>query len=62
MTEHNIVNEGQDGIIIETESASYNNKKNLIDSEKSIEEVIDVKIKDQITIDDLNKKYKRKRI
>jgi len=60
LTEHNIVNEGQDGIIIETESASYNNKKNLIDSEKSIEEVIDVKIKDQITIDDLIKNIKEK--
>jgi len=59
-TEHNIVNEKQNGIIIETEIASYNNKKKLIDSEKSIEEVIDVKIKDQITIDDLIKNIKEK--
>ncbi len=36
-TEHNIVIEEQNGIIIETESASYNNKKKLIDSEKSID-------------------------
>jgi peptidyl-prolyl cis-trans isomerase SurA len=59
-TEHNIVVEEQDGIIIETESASYNNKKKLIDSEKSIDEVADVKIKDQITIDDLIKNIKEK--
>ena len=59
-TEHNIVVEEQDGIIIETESASYNNKKKLIDSEKSIDEVADVKIKDQITIDDLIKNIKKK--
>jgi parvulin-like peptidyl-prolyl isomerase len=59
-TEHNIVIEEQNGIIIETESASYNNKKKLIDSEKSIEKVIEVKIKDQITIDDLIKNIKEK--
>jgi len=59
-TEQNIVVEEQEGIIIETESASYNNKKKLIDSEKSIEETIDVKIKDQITIDDLIKNIKEK--
>ncbi len=57
-TEHNTVIEEQDGIIIEAESASYNNKKKLIDSERSIEEVIDVKIEDQITIDDLIKNIK----
>ena len=59
-TKHNIVIEEQGGIIIETESASYNNKKKLVDSEKSIEEVIDVKIKNQITIDDLIKNIKEK--
>jgi len=59
-TENNIVNENQDGIIIETESASYNNKKKLIDSEKSIKEAIDVIIEDQITIDDLIKNIKKK--
>jgi peptidyl-prolyl cis-trans isomerase SurA len=59
-TEHKIVNEEQNGIIIVTESASYNNRKKFIDSEKTIEEVIDVKIKDQITIDDLIKNIKEK--
>ena len=59
-TEHNIVIEEQNGIIIETESASYNNKKKLIDSEKSIEKAVDVKTKDQITIDDLIKNIKEK--
>jgi parvulin-like peptidyl-prolyl isomerase len=59
-TKHNIVNEDKDGIIIEIESASYNDKKKLINSEKSIEEVIDVKIKDQITIDNLIKNIKEK--
>ena len=59
-TKHNIVIEEQGGIIIETESASYNNKKKLVDSEKSIEEVVDVKTKDQIKIDDLIKNIKEK--
>jgi parvulin-like peptidyl-prolyl isomerase len=59
-TKHNIIIEEQDGIIIEAESTSYNNKKKLLDSEKSIEEVIDVKIKNQITIDDLIKNIKEK--
>jgi parvulin-like peptidyl-prolyl isomerase len=58
--EHNVVIEEQDGIIIEAESASYNNKKKVIDSEKFIEEVVDVKIKNQITIDDLIKNIKKK--
>ncbi|HJO77145.1 MAG TPA: peptidylprolyl isomerase, partial [Pelagibacteraceae bacterium] len=59
---HNIANEEeeQNEIIIEAESAFYNNKKKSIDSEKSIEEVIDVKIEDQITIDDLIKNIKEK--
>ena len=59
-TEHDIVIEKHDGIIIEAESASYASKEKLIDSEKSIEEVIDVKIEDQITIDDLIKNIKEK--
>ena len=59
-TKHNIVNEEQNEIIIVTESASYNNKKKLIDLEKTTEEVTDVKIKDQITIDDLIKNIKKK--
>jgi parvulin-like peptidyl-prolyl isomerase len=59
-TEHNIVIEEQDKIIIEAENASYNNKKKLIDLEKSIEEVINVEIKNQITIDDLIKNIKKK--
>ena len=53
LTENKIVAEEQDGIIIEAESSSYDNEKNLIDVEKFIEEVTDVKTNDQITIDDL---------
>jgi parvulin-like peptidyl-prolyl isomerase len=59
-TEHNVITEEQNGIIIEAENASYNNKKKLIDSEKSIEKAVDVKTKDQITIDDLIKNIKEK--
>jgi parvulin-like peptidyl-prolyl isomerase len=59
-TKNNIVIEEQDEIIIEAESASYNNKKKLIDPEKSIDEVIDVKIENQITINDLIKNIKEK--
>ena len=59
-TKHNIVIEEGDGIIIVTESASYNNKKKLIDSKKTIEEVTNVKIKNQITINDLIKNIKEK--
>ena len=53
LTENKVVVEEQDGIIIEAESSSYDNEKNLIDVEKSIEEMTDVKTNDQITIDDL---------
>jgi len=60
LTEHNVIIGEEDGTIIEAESASYNNKKKLIDSEKPIEEVVDVKIKNQITIDDLIKNIKEK--
>ena len=60
LTEYNVVIEEQDGIIIEAETASYNNKKNFIEEEKSIEEVTDVKTNNQITIDDLIKNIKEK--
>jgi len=66
LTENKVVVEEQEGIIIEAETAFYNNKKNLkeveksIDVQKSIEEVTDVKKNDQITIDDLIKNIKEK--
>ena len=50
----------QGGITIEAESANYNNKKNLLDTEKSIEEVTDVKTSVQITIDDILENIKEK--
>ena len=66
LTENKVVDE-EGGIIIEAESASYNNKKNPIDEEKSIEKVVEtktneqiseVKTNDQITIKDLIKNIK----
>jgi len=60
LTEYNVVIEEQDGIIIEAETASYNNKKNFIEEEKSIEEVTDVKTNNQITIDGLIENIKEK--
>ena len=57
-TENIIVVEKQDGIIIETESAYYNNENKLINTKKSIEEVTHVKTNNQITIDDLIKNIK----
>ena len=69
LTENKVVVEEQDGIIIEAENASYNNKKNLIDVEKSIEKVAkaktneqitEIKTNDQITIDDLIENIKEK--
>ena len=69
LTENKVVVEEQDGIIIEAENASYNNKKNPIDVEKSIEKVAKaktneqitgVKTNDQITIDDLIENIKEK--
>jgi len=50
----------QDGITIEAESANYNNKKKLLDTEKSIEEVTDVKTNVQITIEDILENIKEK--
>ena len=45
--------EVQDEIIIEVENASYDDKENIVDKTKSIEEVVDVKINNKITIDEL---------
>ena len=62
LPENKVVNEKNSGIIIEAEIASYNNKKNSIVEEKSIEKEVEVetndqitetKKKDQITIDDI---------
>jgi hypothetical protein len=62
LPENKVVDEKNSGIIIEAESASYNNKKNSIVEEKSIEkevevetndQIIEAKKKDQITIDDV---------
>ena len=58
--EVDVVVEEQDGIIIESESAHYNNEKNIIYEEKSIEEVADVKTNHQITIDDIIENIKEK--
>ena len=60
LIEHNVVPEEQDGIIIEAESASYNNEKNITDTEKHIEELDKVKTKNQIAIGDLIKNIKEK--
>jgi len=66
LTENKAV-DGENGIIIEIESASYNNKKNHIDEEKSIEKVVEtktneqiaeVKTNNQITIEDVIKNIK----
>ena len=57
----------QNGIIIETETFSYDNKKNLIEAEKSVEEVIDsekevieLEKHDQISVDELIKAIEEK--
>ena len=60
LTENKVVAEEQDGIIIEVESASYNNKKNPVGEEKSIEKVVEAKTNDQITIDDVLENIKKK--
>jgi len=57
LTENKAV-DGENGIIIEVESASYNNKKNLIDEKKSIEKVVETKTNNQITIEDVIKNIK----
>jgi len=67
LPENKVVDEKNSGIIIEAEIASYNNKKNSIVKEKSIEKMVEVKTndqiteakkKDQITTDDLIKNIK----
>ena len=60
LTKNKVVVEEQGGIIIKSESASYNNKKNPIDVERSIEKVTEAKKNDQITIDDLIENIKEK--
>mgnify|MGYP000409750271 CR=1 FL=1 len=60
LTKNKVVVEEQDGIIIKSESASYDNKKNPIDVERSIEKVTEAKKNDQITIDDLIENIKEK--
>jgi parvulin-like peptidyl-prolyl isomerase len=68
LTENKVVDEKNSGIIIEAESASYNNKKNSIVEEKSIKKMVEVKTndqiteskkKDQITIDDVMENIKK---
>ena len=49
LPENKVVDEKNSGIIIEAEIASYNNKKNSIVEEKSIEKMVEVKTNDQIT-------------
>ena len=49
LPENKVVDEKNSGIIIEAESASYNNKKNSIVEEKSIEKEVEVETNDQIT-------------
>ena len=58
LTANKVVVEEHDGIIIEAESASYNNKKDSIVEEKSIEKMVEVKTNDQITIDDVMENIK----
>ena len=61
--EDNVVNDGKDGkdeIIIEAESVSYDNKENIIDTEKSEKKAIDVKSIDKITVNDIIKNIKEK--
>ena len=62
LPENKVVDDKNSGIIIEAETASYNNNKNYIVEEKSIEKEVEVetndqiteaKKKDQITIDDV---------
>lgn len=60
LTKNKVAIEEQDGIIIEAENASYNNKKIFTNVEKSIEKVAEVKTNDQITIDDLIENIKEK--
>ena len=60
LTKNKVVLEEQDGIIIEVESASYDNKKNPTVAERPIEKVVEIKTDNQITIDDLLENIKEK--
>ena len=60
LTKNKVVLEKQDGIIIEVESASYDNKKNPTVAERPIEKVVEIKTDNQITIDDLLENIKEK--
>ncbi len=67
LTEDNVIIEEEDnvievhkGIIIEAESASYDNKKNIIDAEKSEKKIAITKTNDQIAIDDIMENIKEK--
>ena len=53
LPKNKVVDEKNSEIIIEAESASYNNKKNSIIEEKSIEKEVEVETNDQIIIDDV---------
>ena len=59
IAEDNVV-EKQDKTIIKAEIASYDNNKNLINEEKSIEKEADNKTNNQITIDELLENIKEK--
>ncbi len=50
LPENKVVDEKNSGIIIEAESASYNNKKNSIVEEKSIEKEVEVETNDQMDL------------
>ena len=67
LTEDNVIIEEEDnvievhkGIIIEAESASYDNKENIIDAEKSEKKIAITKTNDQIAIDDIMENIKEK--
>jgi len=60
LTKNKVVLEEHDGIIIEVENASYDNKKNSTVAERPIEKVVEIKTDNQITIDDLLENIKEK--
>ena len=60
LTKNKVVLEERDGIIIEVENASYDNKKNSTVAERPIEKVVEIKTDNQITIDDLLENIKEK--
>ena len=57
VTDYNTVVEEQGGIIIKAEIASYNKKK-ILDTDKTNEEIVQVKTSSKITIEDLIKNIK----